>query len=189
MVSQPSPASEDFPSVLTFLKTLKSPVSFSFKSVSFSVALSLGVSALVATAWGLGLLASPDALFMFDDPASRSVPPQVWVVLLLIAFAGVAGGFALERLGARRALQVVAVALVLLCATSLSVSRFLHIDIVFAPMMLASLGGSGATTLEDRRAAHRERRACRRSPHGARRARGERTTVERAEASGHCAAA
>ncbi|MDT5156734.1 MAG: hypothetical protein QOH51_1091 [Acidobacteriota bacterium] len=144
MVSQPSPASEDFPSVLTFLKTLKSPVSFSFKSVSFSVALSLGVSALVATAWGLGLLASPDALFMFDDPASRSVPPQVWVVLLLIAFAGVAGGFALERLGARRALQVVAVALVLLCATSLSVSRFLHIDIVFAPMMLASLGALAA---------------------------------------------
>ncbi|MDT7688679.1 MAG: hypothetical protein QOE46_1438, partial [Acidobacteriota bacterium] len=52
------------------------------------MALSLGVSALVAAAWGLRLLASPAALFMFDDPASRSVPPQVWVVLLLIAFAG-----------------------------------------------------------------------------------------------------
>jgi signal transduction histidine kinase len=81
---------------------------------------------------------------MFDDPASLSVPPQAWVVLLLIAFAGVAGGFALERLNARRASQVVAVTLVLLCGASLAVSRFLHIDIVFAPMMLASLGSLAA---------------------------------------------
>jgi signal transduction histidine kinase len=125
---------------LSFPKALKSPVSFSFKSVSVSVALSLGVSAVVSGAWGLGVLASPAALFMFDSPSTPSVPPQAWVVLLLIAFAGVGGGFAAERLGARRALQVVAGSLVLLCATSLAVSRFLHIDIVFAPMMFAALG-------------------------------------------------
>jgi signal transduction histidine kinase len=77
---------------------------------------------------------------MFDNPATPSVPPQARVVLLLIAFAGVGGGFAAERLGARRASQVVAGALVLLCAASLAVSRFLHIDIVFAPMMFAALG-------------------------------------------------
>jgi signal transduction histidine kinase len=108
------------------------------------VALSLGVSALVAATWGVGLLASPAALFMFDDPASLSVPPQVSVVLLLIAGAAVGGGFAAERLGARRALQVVIVALIFLCAASLAVSRFLHIDIVFAPMMFASLGSLSA---------------------------------------------
>ena len=102
--------------------------------------MSLGVSALVAAAWGVGVLASPAALFMFDDRATPSVPPQAWVVLLLIASAGVGGGFALERLGARRALLVVAVALVLLCAASLVVSRFLHLDIVFAPMMFAAFG-------------------------------------------------
>jgi signal transduction histidine kinase len=104
------------------------------------VALSLGVSAVVAGAWGLGLLASPAALFMFDDPSSLSVPPQAWVVLLLIAFAGISGGFAAERLGARRALLVVAASLILLCAASFAVSRLLHIDILFAPMMFASLG-------------------------------------------------
>ena len=119
---------------------MKSPVSFSFKSFSFSAALSLGVSALVAGAWGVGVLASPAALFMFDAPATPSVPPQVWVVLLLIATAGLGGGFAAERLGAGRALQVVAGALVLLCAASLVVSRFLHLDIVFAPMMFAGFG-------------------------------------------------
>jgi signal transduction histidine kinase len=119
---------------------LKSPVSFSFKSVSFSAALSLGVSALVTGAWGVGVLASPAALFMFDDPATPSVPPQVWVVLLLIGAAGLGGGFAAERLGARRALQVVAGALVLLCAASLAASRFLHLDIVFAPMLFAAAG-------------------------------------------------
>jgi signal transduction histidine kinase len=102
--------------------------------------MSLGVSALVAAAWDVGVLASPAALFMFDDKATPSVPPQVWVVLLLIAAAGVGGGFALERMGARLALRVVAGALVLLCGASLFVSRFMHLDIVFAPMMFAAFG-------------------------------------------------
>jgi signal transduction histidine kinase len=119
---------------------LKSPVSFSLKSVSVSFALTLGVSALVAAAWGVGLLSSPAALFMFDDPATPSVPPQPWVVLLLIASAGAFGGLAAERLGAHKGLMVVAGALVVLCAASLAVSRFLHLDIVFAPLMLASFG-------------------------------------------------
>ncbi|HEX7312427.1 MAG TPA: GAF domain-containing sensor histidine kinase [Pyrinomonadaceae bacterium] len=119
---------------------MKSPVSFSFKSFLFSAALSLGVSALVAGAWGVGLLASPAALFMFDDAAAPSVPPQAWVVLLVVAAAGLGGGFAAERFGARRALQVVAGALVVLCAVSLLASRFLHLDIVFAPVMFASFG-------------------------------------------------
>ena len=123
---------------------MKSPISFSPKSVFVSVALSLGVSALVAAAWGVGLLASPAALFLFDDPANRSVPPQGWVAVLLVAAAGVGGGFALERLGSRRALRTVAVALIILCAASLLVSRFLHLDIVFAPMMLAAFGSLAA---------------------------------------------
>jgi signal transduction histidine kinase len=123
---------------------LKSPVSFSLKSVSVSLALSLGVSALVAAAWGVGLLSSPAALFMFDDPSTPSVPPQVWVVVLLIASAGAFGGFAAERLGARKGLQVIAGSLVILCAASLAVSRFLHLDIVFAPVMLASFGSLAA---------------------------------------------
>ncbi|HWS87898.1 MAG TPA: GAF domain-containing sensor histidine kinase [Pyrinomonadaceae bacterium] len=119
---------------------MKSPVSFSFKSFLLSAALSLGVSAVVAGAWGVGLLASPAALFMFDDPATPSVPPQAWVVLLLVAAAGLGGGLAAERMGARRALLVLACALAVLCAASLLVSRFLHLDIVFAPMMFAALG-------------------------------------------------
>jgi signal transduction histidine kinase len=119
---------------------LKSPVSFSFKSSLLSAALSLGVSALVAGAWGVGVLASPAALFMFDAPATPSVPPQAWVVLLLVGAAGLGGGFAAERLGARRAVLVLAGALVVLCAASLVVSRFMHLDIVFAPMMFASFG-------------------------------------------------
>jgi signal transduction histidine kinase len=123
---------------------LKSPISFSLKSVSVSLALSLGVSALVAAAWAVGLLSSPAALFMFDDPSTPSVSPQVWVVLLLIASAGAFGGFAAERLGARKGLQVVAGSLVVLCAASLAASRFLHLDIVFAPVLLASFGSLAA---------------------------------------------
>jgi signal transduction histidine kinase len=130
-------ASEISRTVCPLFEALKSPVSFSLKSVSVSLALSLGVSALVAAAWGVGLLSSPAALFMFDDAAMPSVAPQVWVALLLIASAGAGGGLAAERLGARRALLVVACALVVLCGASLAVSRFMHLDIVFAPMMLA----------------------------------------------------
>jgi len=104
------------------------------------VSLSLAVSALVAAAWGVGVLASPAALFIFDDRATPSVPPQVRVVLLLVSVAGLGSGFALERLGARRALVVVAGALVVLYAASLAVSRFLHLDIVFEPMMFAAAG-------------------------------------------------
>jgi len=124
---------------------LKSPVSFSFKSVSYSVALSLGVSAVAWGAWAAGVLKSPAALFMFDDPATPSVPPQSWAVALIVAAAGVGGGFAAERLGARRALQVVAGSLVALCAASLAVSRFLHLDIAFAPMLLAGAGSLAAS--------------------------------------------
>lgn len=136
----PTLSSEFLPQTCPPNKALKSPVPFSFKSLLFLIALSLGVSALVAGAWGVGILASPAALFMFDDPSMPSVPPQARVVLLLVAAAGLGGGLAAERLGARRALLVVACALVVLCAASLLVSRFLHLDIVFAPMMFAALG-------------------------------------------------
>jgi signal transduction histidine kinase len=125
-------------------KALKSPVSFSFKSVCYSFALSLGVSALAWGAWAAGVLKSPAALFMFDDQAAPSVPPQGWVVALLVAAAGVGGGFAAERLGARRALQVVAGSLVVLCGASLAASRFLHLDIAFAPMLMAGAGSLAA---------------------------------------------
>jgi signal transduction histidine kinase len=104
----------------------------------------MGVSALVAAAWGARLLSSPAALFMFDDPSTPSVPPQAWVVLLVVASAGAFGGLAAERLGARKGLQVVAAALVILCAASFAVSRFLHLDIVFAPLMLAAFGSLAA---------------------------------------------
>jgi signal transduction histidine kinase len=77
---------------------------------------------------------------MFDDPAAPSVSPQVWVVLLLIGAAGLGGGFAVEWMGARRALPVVAGALVVLCVASLAASRFLRLDIVFAPMLFAGAG-------------------------------------------------
>ncbi|HEX8558757.1 MAG TPA: ATP-binding protein [Pyrinomonadaceae bacterium] len=102
------------------------------------------MSALSAGAWGVGLLRSPAALFMFDDPAAPSVPPQAWVVLLLVCAAGLGGGFAAERFGARRALPLVAGALVLLCGVSLVASRFLRLDIVFAPMLFAAVGSLAA---------------------------------------------
>jgi signal transduction histidine kinase len=119
---------------------LKSPISFSFESFLSSAALSLGVSALAVGAWGVGLLASPGAFFVFDAPATPSVPPQVWAVLLLVAAAGLGSGCAAELMGVRRAFVVVAGALVVLCAASLLASRFLNLDIVFAPMMFACFG-------------------------------------------------
>lgn len=70
---------------------------------------------------------------------AEAVTPQIWLGALLILAVGAGAGFAVERAGARRASPFIAGGLILLCAASLLVSRFLNIDIAFAPQMLAAL--------------------------------------------------
>ena len=110
------------------------------KSRLISVALSVGVSALVCALSSAGLLNVLGEVFLLNEATTPSVVPQVWVVFLIIMSAGMSAGFTVEILGARRASLFLAGALVLMCVASLVVSSFLYIDIVFAPAALAALG-------------------------------------------------
>jgi two-component system, OmpR family, phosphate regulon sensor histidine kinase PhoR len=104
-----------------------------------SAALSLAAAAVAFGLWGAGLLASLESLFLLGEATAPSVPPQTWVVLLLVASAGVGAGLAVERAGARRSAPFVAAALALWCGASLLASLFMLLDVVFVPVALAAL--------------------------------------------------
>nr|MBA2735122.1 GAF domain-containing sensor histidine kinase [Acidobacteriota bacterium] len=91
--------------------------------------------------WAAGLLASIQAAFLFARPSESdpTAAPQVWLGALMILAAGLSAGFATARAGAKRILPFFVGGLVLLSCVSLLFSRFLHIDIAFAPMALAAL--------------------------------------------------
>ena len=121
---------------------MKHFVTPTLKSRFVSVALSLAISAATYLLWAEGLLAPVGSLFVVSD--STTVPPQEWVVFLLIAAAGTIAGFLLEILGARRAVLALAAGLAVLMGLSLLASRFVDVDVVFAPAALAALGSFAA---------------------------------------------
>ncbi|HEU4593604.1 MAG TPA: ATP-binding protein [Pyrinomonadaceae bacterium] len=104
-----------------------------------SAALSLAAVAVAFALWGAGLLASLESLFVLGEASAPSVPPQTWVVLLLVTAAGLGAGLAVERISERRALLFVGAALALWCGASLAASRLLQLDVVFVPVALAAL--------------------------------------------------
>lgn len=99
--------------------------------------------------WAAGLLASIQAAFLFARPseADPTAAPQVWLGALMILAAGLSAGFATARVGAKRVLPFFAGGFVLLSCVNLLFSRFLHIDIAFAPMALAALASLLAVQL------------------------------------------
>lgn len=74
----------------------------------------------------------------------QATAPKWWLVSLCILAVGMGAGFLTARKGARRALPFILGGLALLCGLSLLLSRFLQIDIAFAPMMLAALAATAA---------------------------------------------
>jgi signal transduction histidine kinase len=94
-------------------------------------------------------LASIQAAFLFARPseADPTAAPQVWLGALMILAAGLSAGFATARVGAKRVLPFFAGGFVLLSCVNLLFSRFLHIDIAFAPMALAALASLLAVQL------------------------------------------
>jgi signal transduction histidine kinase len=123
------------------LKALKVTLSSSSKALLVSLSASLAAGLFVCALWGAGLLGPLGAVFMLGEDAAPAAPPQWWVAVLLTSAAGAGTGFAVERVGARRTLPWVAVALAALCGASLLASLLLQLDTLFAPMALASAGG------------------------------------------------
>lgn len=81
------------------------------------------------------------AAFLLAQPseANAAAAPQLWLGALMILAAGLSSGFATARAGAKRILPFLCGGLLVLAAVSLLISRYLHIDIAFAPMALAAL--------------------------------------------------
>lgn len=106
-----------------------------------SMGLALSASLAVLLLWVAGLLVSVQKAFLLSLPseANAAAAPEMWLGALMILAAGLSAGFATARVGAKRILPFLVGGLVLLGGVSLAFSRFLHIDIAFAPMALAAL--------------------------------------------------
>jgi signal transduction histidine kinase len=103
--------------------------------------LALSAALAVLCLWAAGLLASMQATFLLAPSSeANTAAPQVWLGALMILAAGLSAGFAAARAGAKRMLLFFAGGLIVLAGLSLLFSRFLSIDIAFAPMALAAIG-------------------------------------------------
>ncbi|MER3426679.1 MAG: hypothetical protein C4334_01065 [Pyrinomonas sp.] len=115
------------------------------RTTVLSLILALCSGGLVAALWSAGLFAPLQAAFLVGETASVAAP--AWAVVMLIAAASAGGGFAVERMGGRRAFALVCASLLVLCALSFLLSATLALDIAFAPCALASLAGATAAQL------------------------------------------
>ena len=70
--------------------------------------------------------------------------PQTWIGLLLIVAISTSAGFFVSRAGARRSFLILGLGFLATAAASLITSRYLKIDILFAPM---AIGATGAVFL------------------------------------------
>jgi two-component system phosphate regulon sensor histidine kinase PhoR len=66
--------------------------------------------------------------------------PQTWLGLLLIVAISTSAGFFVSRAGARRSFLILGLGFLATAAASLIASRYLKVDILFAPMALGAIG-------------------------------------------------
>jgi two-component system, OmpR family, phosphate regulon sensor histidine kinase PhoR len=115
---------------------------FSWKSLFFSLSLAFVAGAMTCAVWRAGLIDSLQAGFVVNVGRGE-VPlqsPQTWLGLLLIVGVSTSAGFLVSRAGARRSFLFLGLGFLAMAAASLITSRYLEIDILFAPMAL----GAGA---------------------------------------------
>jgi signal transduction histidine kinase len=111
------------------------------RTLIVSLALALAASAVVSLLWWAGVLASVESAFLLTRASEGTMPaaPDLWLGVLMILAAGLSAGFAVERGGAGRVLPYLGGGLLVLAGASLLASKFLHIDVAFAPMALSAL--------------------------------------------------
>jgi len=110
------------------------------KSLAVPFALSLLASLLIYALWRIGLLASAQSAFVLASKnGGQLITLKAWQAALPIVVAGIAAGLTLRLMCGRRALPFILGGLALLCGASLVASRFLQIDVLFAPIALSAL--------------------------------------------------
>lgn len=115
---------------------------FSWKSLLFSLALAFLAGVATCAIWRAGLIDSLQAAFVVNvgrgEVALQS--PQPWLGLLLIVAISTSAGFFVSRAGARRSFLILGTGFLAMAAASLATSRYLKVDILFAPMALGAIG-------------------------------------------------
>jgi signal transduction histidine kinase len=116
----------------------------SLRSLFISLGLALSAAGLVTLLWAAGALVSLQAAFLLQSATEANLPaaPEPWLGALMILAAGLSAGFAVERAGAGRILPYLCGGLFVLASLSLLASKFLHINVAFAPMALSALLGA-----------------------------------------------
>jgi signal transduction histidine kinase len=115
--------------------------SFSWKSLFVSLGLALLAGVAACAVWRAGLIDSLQSAFVVDvGPGEAPLQtPQIWIDLLLVVTVSTCAGFFVGRVGARRSFLFLGMGFLAMCASSLLVSRYLKIDILFGPMALGSI--------------------------------------------------
>jgi two-component system phosphate regulon sensor histidine kinase PhoR len=115
---------------------------FSWKSLLLSLGLAFLAGAATCAIWRAGLIDSLQAGFVVGvGPGEAPLQsPQTWLGLLLIVAISTSAGFFVSRAGARRSFLILGLGFLATAAASLIASRYLKIDILFAPMALGAIG-------------------------------------------------
>jgi signal transduction histidine kinase len=114
---------------------------FSWKSLFVSIGLALLAGVAACAVWRAGLIDSLQAAFVVNVARGETPlqSPQTLIGLLLIVTVSASAGFFVGRVGARRSFLILGLGFLAMCAASLFISRYLKIDILFAPMALGSI--------------------------------------------------
>jgi two-component system phosphate regulon sensor histidine kinase PhoR len=115
---------------------------FSWRSLLGSLGLAFLAGAATCAVWRAGLIDSLQAGFVVNVGAGEAPlqAPQTWLGLLLIVGISTSAGFFVSRAGARRSFLVLGLGFLATAAASLIASRYLKIDILFAPMAVGAIG-------------------------------------------------
>ena len=113
---------------------------FTRKSLLISLGLAFLAGIAACAVWRAGLIDSLHSAFVVTVARGEAPlqEPQTWLAMLLIVTISTCAGFFVGRVGARRSFLFLGLGFLGMCTASLLVSRYLKIDILFAPMALGS---------------------------------------------------
>jgi signal transduction histidine kinase len=114
---------------------------FSWKSLLVSVLLAFIAGLGTCAVWRAGLIDSLQTAFVVNVARGEAPlqTPQAWLGLLLIVGVSVSAGFLVSRAGARRSFWILGLGFLGTAATSLLASRYLKVDILFAPLAVGAV--------------------------------------------------
>jgi signal transduction histidine kinase len=114
---------------------------FSWKSLATSVLLAFVAGVVTCAVWRAGLIDSLQTAFVVNVARGEAPlqTPQTLLGLLLIVGVSVSAGFLVSRAGARRSFWILGLGFLATAAASLLASRYLKLDILFAPLAVGAV--------------------------------------------------